>query len=75
MTFDELKAEFARLSREDKQRFMEEVGLGLCREMMGDMAFMERMMPRCMEMMGQMPEAMRRRMQDWMTGTASGRKP
>ena len=74
MTYEDLKAEFARLSREDKQRFMEEVGLGLCRDMMSDTAFMERMMPRCMEMMGQMPEAMRRRMQEWMAGISGGRK-
>lgn len=68
MKYEELKAEFERLSREEKQRFMEEIGLGLCKEMMSDSAFMERMMPRCMDMMGQMPEAMRRRMQEWMTG-------
>jgi hypothetical protein len=72
MKYDELKAEFTRLSREEKQQFMEEVGLGLCKEMMSDAAFMERMMPRCTEMMGQMPEPMRRRMQEWMAG---GRKP
>ena len=74
MKYEELKAEVERLSREEKQRFMEEVGLGLCEEMMSDTAFMDRMMPRCMEMMGQMPEAMRRRMQDWMGGMLGGRE-
>jgi len=74
MKYEELKAEFTRLSREEKQRFMEEVGLGLCKEMMADTAFMDRMMPRCMEMMGPMPEAMRRRMQDWMGGMPGGKK-
>ncbi len=72
MKYEELKAEFERLSREEKQHFMEEIGLGLCKEMMSDSAFMERMMSRCVDMMGQMPEAMRRSMQEWMTG---GKKP
>lgn len=75
MKVEELKEEFARLSREDKERFMEEVGLRLCQEMMADTAFMERMMPRCMDMMGQMQEGARRRMQDFMAGIAGGRKP
>jgi hypothetical protein len=74
MKYEELKAEFTYLSREEKQRFMEEVGLGLCKEMVADTAFMDRMMPRCMEMMGQMPEAMRRRMQEWMGGMPGGRE-
>jgi hypothetical protein len=74
MKYEELKAEFERLSREEKQRFIDEVGLGLCKEMMSDTAFMDRMMPRCMEMMGQMPEPMRRRMQEWMGGMPGGRK-
>ncbi len=66
MTFEELKAEFARLSREEKQRFMEEVGLGLCKDMMADTTFMQRMFPRCMEMMQSMPVEMRRRMEEMM---------
>jgi hypothetical protein len=74
MKYEELKAEFERFSREEKQRFMEEVGLGLCKEMMSDTAFMERMMPRCMEMMGQIPEPMRQRVQEWTAGTPGGRK-
>ncbi len=68
MKYEVLKAEFEGLGREEKQRFMEEVGLGLCKEMVSDSTFMDRMMPRCMEMMAQMPETMRRRMQEWMTG-------
>jgi len=74
MKYEELKTEFERLSREEKQRFMEEVGLALCKEMMADTAFMDRMMPRCVEMMGQMPDAMRRRMQEWMGGMPGGRE-
>jgi len=74
MTYEELKNEFLRLSWEDKQRFMEEVGFDLCKEALGNAAVMERMMPRCMEMMGQMPEAMRRRMQEWMTGAWERRR-
>ncbi len=66
MTFEELKAEFARLSREEKQRFMEEVGLGLCKDMMADTTIMQRMFPRCMEMMQSMPVEMRRRMEEMM---------
>ncbi|HZT69287.1 MAG TPA: hypothetical protein VFC10_06020 [Terriglobia bacterium] len=66
MKYEELKEEFGRLSHEEKQRFMEEVGMNLCKEMMADSAFMDRMMPRCMEMMGQMPESVRRRMREWM---------
>ncbi len=74
MKYEELKAKFERLSREEKQRFMEAVGLGLCKEMMSDSAFMDRMMPRCMEMMSRMPETMRRRMQGWMGGAPGGRR-
>jgi hypothetical protein len=66
MTFEELKAEFARMSREEKQRFMEEVGLSLCKDMMTDTAFMQRMFPRCMEMMQHMPVDMRRHMEQMM---------
>ena len=66
MTFEELKAEFARMSREEKQRFMEEVGLDLCKDMMTDMAFTQRMFPRCMEMMQHMPTDMLRRMEQMM---------
>jgi hypothetical protein len=68
MTFEELKEEFGRLTHEEKQRFMEEVGMNLCKEMMSDPTFMDRMAPRCMEMMGQMPQPMRQRMQEWMSG-------
>ena len=74
MKYEELKAEFEGLSREEKQRFMEEVGLGLYTEMMSDTAFMDRVMPRCMEMMGQMPDLMRRLIQEWMGGMPGGRK-
>lgn len=73
MTFEELKAEFARMSREEKQRFMEDVGLDLCKDMMADMAFMQRMFPRCMEMMDHMPATFRRRMEEMM-GTWSSRR-
>ncbi len=66
MTFEELKAEFARMSHEEKQRFMEEVGLDLCKDMMADTAFMQRMFPRCMEMMEHMPVDMRRYMEQMM---------
>ncbi len=66
MTFEELKAEFARMSREDKQRFMKEVGVSLCEDMMADAFFMQRMFPRCMEMMHKMPLEMRRRMAEMM---------
>jgi hypothetical protein len=66
MTFEELKNEFARMSREEKQRFMEEVGLGLCKDMMADTTFMQRMFPRCMEMMQNMPADIRRHMEQMM---------
>ncbi len=66
MTFEELKAEFARMSREEKQRFMEEVGVDLCKDMMTDMSFVQRMFPRCMEMMQNMPADMRRHMEQMM---------
>ncbi len=74
MKYEVLKAEFDGLGREEKQRFMEEVGLGLCKEMMSDSVFMDRMLPRCMEMMSQMPETMRRRMQEWMRSMPGGKK-
>lgn len=66
MTFEELKAEFARMSREARQRFIEEVGPGLCKDMMTNTAFMQRMFPRCMEMMHKMPVDMRRHMAEMM---------
>jgi|YelNatPaOPRAMG01_1025707.scaffolds.fasta_scaffold55111_4 hypothetical protein len=66
MEFERLKEEFGRLTHEEKQRFMEEAGMNLCKEMMSDPTFMDRMAPRCMEMMDQMPEPMRRRMREWM---------
>jgi hypothetical protein len=72
--YEDLKVEFTHRSCEEKQRFMEEVGLGLCKDMMSDTAFMDRMMPRCMERMGQMPDAMRGRMQDWVGGMPGGGK-
>ncbi len=66
MTFDEFKTEFARLGREDKQRFMKDVGVGFCEDMMTDASFMQRMFPRCMEMMHKMPLDMRRQMAEMM---------
>ena len=74
MTYEEVKAAFGEFPRDERQRFMEEVGMGLCQEMVSDSEFMARMMPRCMEMMGQMPQAMRQRMQEWMGGMPGGRK-
>jgi hypothetical protein len=73
MTLEELKGEFARMSREEKQRFMEEVGLNLCRDMMADKAFMQRMFPRCMEMMQDMPVEMRRQMEQMTRGAGRAR--
>ncbi len=66
MTIEELKTEVDRLSPEDKRRFMEEIGMSLCKELMSDPAFIEKMFPRCMEMMGNMPGAFRSRMQEMM---------
>ncbi len=74
MQYEELKEVFGRLTHEEKQRFMEEVGMTLCKEMMADSAFMDRMMPRCMEMMGQMSAPMRLRRQEWMGGMPGGSK-
>ncbi len=62
MTFEEFKTEFARLGREDKQRFMKEVGVDFCEDMMTDTFFMQHMFPRCMEMMHKMPLDMRQKM-------------
>ncbi len=73
MTIDELKVEVSRLSPEDKQRFIEEIGLPLCKELMSDPSFMQKMFPRCMEMMAQMPTAVRQRMEEMM-GTWSSRR-
>ncbi len=73
MTIEELKAEVGRLSPEDKQRFMEEIGIPLCKELMSDPAFMQKMFPRCMEMMDHMPTAFRQRMEEMM-GTWSSRR-
>ncbi len=67
MTFDEIKTAVAGMSPADKQRFMEEVGMGLCKEMMADPAFIDRMFPRCMEMMKQMPPDVIHRMQEMMS--------
>ncbi len=66
MTFEEFKTEFARLSREDKQRFMKEVEMEFCEDMMTEPFFMQRMFPRCMEMMHKMPLDMRRQMAEMM---------
>ncbi len=66
MKYEALKAEFERLSQKDKQRFMEEVGFGLCREMMRDATCMERMLPGCKEMIKRMPEPFRQWMEEWM---------
>ena len=66
MTFEEIKAAVAGMSPGDKQRFMEEVGMGLCKEMMTDPAFIERMFPRCMEMMKGMPSDVLHRMEGMM---------
>ncbi len=74
MKYEDLKAEFARLSKEDKQRFMEEVGFGLCQEMMRDTRCMERMLPCCKEMMKHMPEPFREWMQEWMEVAPAGKK-
>jgi hypothetical protein len=75
MTYEELKAGFARLSQEEKRRFMQEVGLGLCQEMMQDPKMMERMLPCSRETMRQMPEPFRHWMEEWMeVGTSGGRK-
>ena len=73
MTIEELKVEVSRLSPEDKQRFMEEIGLPLCTELMSDPAFTQKMFPRCMEMMDHMPATFRRRMEEMM-GTSSSRR-
>ena len=74
MKYEDLKAEFAKLTGQDKQRFMEEVGFGLCQEMMRDKKCMERMLPCCEAMMKQMPEPFRRWMEEWMEPAAPGRK-
>lgn len=66
MTIEELRVEVSRLSPEDKQRFMEEIGLPLCKELMSNPAFMQKMFPRCGEMMGNMPVEFRQRMQEMM---------
>lgn len=68
MKYEDLKREFGQLTKEERQRFMEEVGLGLCNEMMSDAGFIKRMMPRCMEMMGHLSAPMRQLMQEWMAG-------
>ncbi len=73
MTIEELKIEVSRLSPEDKQRFMEEIGLPLCQELMSDPVFMQKMFPRCGEMMGKMPVEFRRRMQEMMGAWSSRR--
>ncbi len=73
MTFEEIKAAVAGMSHADKQRFMEEVGMGICKEMMADPAFIERMFPRCMEMMKQMPSDVIQRMQEMMSGAGTRR--
>jgi hypothetical protein len=74
MTYEEVKAAFGQFTRDEKQRFLEEVGMSLCQEMVSDSEFMARRMPRCLEMMGQMPQAMRQRMQEWMGAAARGKK-
>ncbi len=74
MKYEDLKAEFARFSKEDKQRFMEEVGLEFCQEMMRDAQCMERMLPCCREMMMQMPEPFRRWMEEWMEPATARKK-
>jgi hypothetical protein len=63
---EEFKAEFARMSREEKQRFTREVGPSLCKDMMADTFLMQSMFPRCIEMMHKMPVDMRRRMAEMM---------
>lgn len=63
MTIEELKAEINRLSPEDKRRFMDEIGLPLCKELMCDPGFMNKM---CGEMTNNMPAAFRDRMQEMM---------
>lgn len=73
MTIEELKVEVSRLSLEDKQRFMEEIGLPLCQELMADPAFIRKMFPRCGEMMGKMPVEFRQQMQEMM-GVWSSRR-
>jgi hypothetical protein len=59
MACEEARVWFAQSSGEQRKRVTEEVGLELCKEIMSDSAFMERKMPRCLDMMGQMPEPIR----------------
>lgn len=58
-----LKEEINRLSTEDKRRLMEEIGLPLCKELMCDPGFMNKM---CTEVMNNVPETFRGKMQDMM---------
>jgi hypothetical protein len=66
MTFDDLKIEFNRLSRDDKRRFMEEVGLDLLQDLMTNPTFTHAMLSRCNEMIGHIPKVVLERMQEAM---------
>jgi hypothetical protein len=72
MKCEELTPEFERLSREEKQRFMGQDGVGVRKEVMSDTAFTDRTLSRCRRMVGQMPETMRQLRREWMGG---GKKP
>lgn len=75
MKYEEFKAQFARLTQKDKQRFMREVGFGLCQEMVRDKKAMEQMLPCCQQMMQHMPEPFRHWMEEWMErGSPRGRQ-
>lgn len=63
MTFDDLKIEFNRLRRDDKRRFMEEIGLDLLQDLMTNPTFTHAMLSRCSEMMGDIPKVVLERMQ------------
>lgn len=74
MRYEEFKAEFLRLSRRDKQRFMREVGCEFCQEMMRESKTIEQMLPCCQEMMNHMPEPFRHWMQEWIETGSPGSK-
>lgn len=68
MTLDEVKAEFARLSRDDKRLFMEDVGLDLLQDLVTNPGFTYAVLSHCSEMVADIPNAVLKA-----TGTADRR--